>query len=162
MTGSFNITQVAIGTAFDAIGRMEENFASKTFDNFLAARDVVRGRVEADYTGTVYPDAGFLRGSIFAGRTYDPANGRVSLKSADVLVPAFLAAYTGQNPNGVTTNPFLSVLNILPNWSVTYDGLGKLPWMRDQFRSITLTHAYTCKYSIGSYGSYSTWVGAGD
>ena len=32
--------------------------------------------------------------------------------------------------------------------------------MRDHFRSVTLTHAYTCKYSIGSYTSYSTWVPA--
>ena len=55
-------------------------------------------------------------------------------------------------------NPFLSILRVLPNWSVTYDGLGKFPWMRDHFRSVTLTHAYTCKYAIGSYGSYSTWV----
>lgn len=57
-------------------------------------------------------------------------------------------------------NPFLSILQILPNWSVTYDGLGKIPWMKEHFKSITLTHAYTCKYAIGSYGSYSTWVGA--
>jgi cell surface protein SprA len=56
-------------------------------------------------------------------------------------------------------NPFLSILQILPNWSVTYDGLGKIPWMKEHFKSITLTHAYTCKYAIGSYGSYSTWVG---
>ena len=57
-------------------------------------------------------------------------------------------------------NPFLSILRILPNWSVTYDGLGKLPWMKDHFKSVTLTHAYTCKYAIGSFGSFSTWVGA--
>ena len=59
-------------------------------------------------------------------------------------------------------NPILGFLKILPNWSVTYDGLGKLPWMRDHFKSVMLTHAYTCKYAIGSYGSYSTWVPAGD
>ena len=54
----------------------------------------------------------------------------------------------------------MGILRILPNWSVTYDGLGRLPWMRDHFKSVTLTHAYTCKYAIGSFGSYSTWVGA--
>ena len=83
----------------------------------------------------------------------------VSRNSADVLVPAFLAAYTGRDINRIDRNPFLGILRILPNWSVTYDGLGKLPWMRDNFRSVTLTHAYTCKYAIGSYSSYSTWVG---
>ena len=57
-------------------------------------------------------------------------------------------------------NPMLGILRILPNWSVTYDGLGRLPWMKDHFKAVTLTHAYTCKYAIGSYGSYSTWVPA--
>ena len=55
---------------------------------------------------------------------------------------------------------FISFVLILPNWSVTYDGLGRLPWMKDHFKAVTLTHAYTCKYAIGSYGSYSTWVPA--
>ena len=84
----------------------------------------------------------------------------VDRNSADVLVPAFLAAYTGRNINTVDRNPFLGFLRILPNWSVTYDGRGKLPWLRDHFRSVTLTHAYTCKYAIGGYTTYSTWVGA--
>ena len=56
----------------------------------------------------------------------------------------------------------MGILQILPNWSVTFDGLGKLPWIKDHFKSINLTHAYTCKYAIGSYSSYSTWVPAGE
>ena len=80
--------------------------------------------------------------------------------TADVLVPAFLAAYTGRDVSTVNLNPFMGILQILPNWSVTFDGLGKLPWLRDHFKSINLTHAYTCKYAIGSYSSYSTWVPA--
>ena len=94
------------------------------------------------------------------GTKYDPTkHGRISNNSADVLVPAFLAAYTGRNASSIGLNPFLGILQMLPNWSVTFDGLGKLPWIRDHFKSVTLTHAYTCKYAIGSYGSYSTWVG---
>jgi cell surface protein SprA len=84
----------------------------------------------------------------------------VGNNTADVLVPAFLAAYTGRDPYSVKLNPFMGLLQILPNWSVTFDGLGKLPWMRDHFKSVNLTHAYTCKYAIGSYSSYSTWTPA--
>jgi len=163
MTGSFNITQCGIGTIFSRIGSQEENFANSAFDQFLENRDILVNRVTEQYIGTVYPDAGFLKGTIFAGKPYDPVHhGKVSKSSADVLVPAFLAAYTGKNANTISLNPFLGILKILPNWSVTYDGLGRLPWMRDHFKSITLTHAYTCKYAIGSFGSYSTWVGVGD
>lgn len=158
MTGSFNITQVAIGTAFSKIGTQEDNFANATYDRFLQNLDVMQSRVQAQYDGVLYPTTGFMKGILPGGQVYDPKNGVVAKNSADVLVPAFLAAYTGRNANTMNLNPFLGILRVLPNWSVTYDGLGKLPWMRDHFRSVTLTHAYTCKYSIGSYGSYSTWV----
>ena len=160
MTGSFNITQVAIGTMFSRVGKQEENFANSAFDQFLANRELLTDRVQAQYAGMDLPSTGFLS-NIPSGTKYDPSkHGRVSSNSADVLVPAFLSAYTGRDASRMNLNPFLGILKILPNWSVTFDGLGRLPWMRDHFKSITLTHAYTCKYAIGSYGSYSTWVGA--
>ena len=160
MTGSFNITQVAIGTMFSKVGSQEENFSNSAYEQFLANRELLTNRVQNQYTGITLPSEGFLR-NIPVGTTYDPKkHGRVSSNSADVLVPAFLSAYTGRNARTMDLNPFLGILKILPNWSVTFDGLGKLPWIRDQFKSVTLTHAYTCKYAIGSFGSYSTWVGA--
>ena len=160
ITGSYNITQVAIGTMFSRIGKQEENFANSAYDQFLVNREILTGRVQDQYTGITLPSTGWLS-NIPEGTKYDPnKHGRVNSNSADVLVPAFLAAYTGRDPNKVSLNPFMGILRILPNWSVTYDGLGRLPWMRDHFKSVTLTHAYTCKYAIGSFGSYSTWVGA--
>lgn len=159
MTGSFNITQVAIGTAFQRIGSAEDNFASETFNQFLSNRNVITSRVQKQYNGLVYPNAGFIPTSL-RGKPYERKYGTISNSTADVLVPAFLAAYTGRDASSVNLNPFLGLLNILPNWSVTFDGLGRLPWLRDHFKSINLTHAYTCKYAIGSYSSFSTWVPA--
>ena len=160
-TGSFNITQVAIGTSFAKIGNQEDNFSSKTYDKFIHNIGVMQDRVQRRYEGVVFPNSGFLKGTAYAGNRYSSAaHSKVSRSSADVLVPAFLAAYTGRDVNKISYNPFLGFLNILPNWSVTFDGLGKLPWIRDHFRSVTLTHAYTCKYAIGSYGTFSTWVPA--
>ncbi|MBR1928765.1 MAG: cell surface protein SprA [Paludibacteraceae bacterium] len=159
-TGSFNITTVALATAFDRIGSADDNFSSKSFDRFLHFRDVMQGRVQSLYDGAVYPNQGFIQNTATAGQTYDKSKGRVDRNSADVLVPAFLAAYTGRSSKSATTNPILGILQILPNWSITYDGLGRLPWMKDHFRSVTLTHAYVAKYSIGSYSSFSTWVPA--
>ncbi len=159
-TGSYNITQVALATAFKRIGSVEENFSSEVYDRFLENRDIMTARLQAAYDGLIYPDHGFISGTATAGTPYDSRKGTVNNTSADVLVPAFLAAYTGRDINKLSFNPFLSILQILPNWSVTYDGLGKLPWLRDHFKSVSLTHAYTCKYSIASYSSYSTWVAA--
>ena len=161
MTGSFNITQVAIGTAFQRIGTADDNFASETFDQFLSNRNVINSRVQRQYDGIVYPNAGFIP-AYLRGKSYDSRYGKIANNTADVLVPAFLAAYTGRDASSVGLNPFLGLLNILPNWSVTFDGLGRLPWMRDHFKSVNITHAYTCKYAIGSYSSFSTWVPALD
>lgn len=159
-TGSFNITQVALQTAFDRIGSAEDNYASASFTRFLEYRDRMQERVQEQYDGITYPDQGFISGTVTAGKTYDPKKGRVDRNSADVLVPAFLAAYTKRDVNRASLNPFMGILKILPNWSVTYDGLGKLPWLKDHFRSVNLTHAYSCRYSVTSYNSYSTWVPA--
>ncbi len=161
MTGSFNITQVAIATAFHKVGGADANFASETFSQFLSNRDVMNRRVSQQYAGLTYPNAGFIPLEL-RGKKYDAKYGAVSNNTADVLVPAFLAAYTGRDVNRVSMNPFLGLLQILPNWSVTFDGLGRLPWFRDNFKSISLTHAYTCKYAIGSYSTYSTWMPATD
>lgn len=161
MTGSFNITQVAIATAFHHVGGAEDNFASQTFNQFLQNREVMQQRVAHQYEGVLYPKSGFIPLDL-QGKPYDAKNGGVAPNTADVLVPSFLAAYTGRDITTIGFNPFLSILHALPNWSITFDGLGRLPWMRDNFKSINLTHAYTCKYAIGSYSSYSTWVPAGD
>ena len=161
MTGSFNITQIAIGTAFHKLGNADDNFASETFSQFLANRNIMTNRVQEQYTRLTYPNSGFIPAHL-RGKPYKPENGMVGSNTADVLVPAFIAAYTGRDANAVSLNPFMSLLQSLPNWSITYDGLGKLPWLRDKFKSINLTHAYTCKYAIGSYSTYSTWTPAGE
>ena len=160
-TGSYNITQVAWATAFRSIGNAKNNYASENYENFLAYRDVMAQRLQDKYAGTRYPTYGFMaeENATLAGKLYDPANGGIDKRSGDVMIPAFLAAYTGRDIHKINTNPFLGLLNILPNWRVTYDGLSRIPWVKKHFKSINLTHAYNCKYSIGGYTSFSTWVG---
>ncbi len=148
-SGSFNMTTISIGSAFQGTGNADNGYKNATFDKFCSLLDVYQQRVEARYAGTVYP-SGEL-----AGKTFDAANGTVSKYSADVMVPAFLEAYTGGS-KGMGFFPSLS--KILPNWSLNFSGLGKLPWVRDHFKSVTLTHAYKSIYSIGSYSTYSSWL----
>ncbi len=161
MTGSFNVTQIALTTAFHRLGNADENFTSETFEQFLSNRDLISTRVQEQYTGLTYPNSGFIPAHL-RGKPYNPENGTVGTNTADVLIPAFLAAYTGRDAHTISFNPFMGLLQSLPNWSVTFDGLSRLPWVRNHFKSINLTHAYTCKYAIGSYSTYSTWTPAGD
>ena len=76
--------------------------------------------------------------------------------SAEVLIPAFLSAYTSGAGNSLDIFPALT--RLLPNWSVRYSGLSKLSWVKDHLKSLNLSHAYKSIYSVGSYvnSSYST------
>ncbi len=161
-TGTYNITLIALATAFKPIGTAQQNYNSEPFNALLSNRQVIADRLNSKLSGTKYPNIGFLKGTALANSDYNAGNGAYGLNSADVLIPAFVAAYTGKDVNSIDTNPFLSILSLLPNWRISYDGLSNIGWFKDNFKSVSLTHAYTCRYSIGSYTSYSTWVGMGN
>ena len=76
--------------------------------------------------------------------------------SAEVLIPAFLSAYT--SGAGKSMAIFPSLTRLLPNWSIRYGGLSKLSWVKEHLKSLNLNHAYKSVYSVGSYvnTSYST------
>ena len=156
-TGSYTKTHCAIATALKSMSA-DNNYESGTFNNFISNIETVRNRVEAQYIGTQYPDAGFIAGTPHAGHDFDPAVGSVSASSGDVLIPAFVAAYTGTNAAKVTLDPFPSFASVMPNWRITYDGFINLGNMRNIFKTFTVSHAYQCTYSVGSYSSYLNWV----
>ena len=93
-----------------------------------------------------------------AGQLFDPAVGGVNRAGSDVLIPAFIAAYTGVDASKIYLTPFPSLSHMLPNWRVTYDGLVRIGHMSDIFKSFTLTHAYQCTYTVGSFSSFLNWI----
>ena len=140
------------------------NYSSKAFDKLVANREIIAQRLENMYSSMRYPDAGFIKDKGMGGMPYNPGkeniNG-VNRNSADVLIPAFLAAYTGKDPNKVGLSAFPSVKSLLPNWRVTYDGLIRIPVIRKYFKSMMLSHQYRCSYSVGAFSSFLDWVDAG-
>ena len=157
LSGSYTKTHCAILTALKS-SSASDGYNSPTFNQFLANIPEIRNRVEAQYAGTLYPDGGFMSGNPLAGKPFNPATGTVSETSSDVLIPAFVAAYTKRNAAKQTLDPFPSFSSVLPNWRITYDGLINLGNMRNIFKSFTLSHAYQCTYSVGSYSSYLNWA----
>lgn len=151
-TGTFNMTTISIATAFKGRGSAGDGYASATFDEFLRNLDIMQRRVEQRYVGTQYP------AGVGHSGDFDPANGTVDKYSSDVMVPAFLAAYTGRNAASTPLDIFPALTRVLPNWSLSYKGLSNLPWIRDHLKSVTLTHGYKSIYSVGSYNSYSSWI----
>ena len=158
-SGSYTKTHCAIATALRS-SSADNGYASETFDKFLSNIPVIAGRIENQYRGTTYPTGGFMNGNANAGQPFNPEVGTVSPTSSDVLIPAFLAAYTGTDASKQYLNPFPSIAQILPNWRITYDGLIYIPFFNKYFKSLTLSHAYQCTYSVGSYSSYLNWISA--
>lgn len=159
-SGSYVRTHWAFKTAMKT-SKAQDGYVSEAFTNFLNYIPVIAGRVEQQYTGTRYPTTGFFEGTPLAGAEYNPKDGGVSRTSPDVLIPAFLAAYSGTKPSKQSLRLFEGLGSMRPNWRVTYDGFINLGNMRKWFKSFTISHAYQCTYSIGSYSSYMNWVGNG-
>ena len=124
-TGNYSITLITIGTSF---GKDDVNNENKTFGNFEEYRSIIRDRLNA----------------------MNPS-GEYNLKSQDVLIPAFLAAYQDKDPNTISLTSFPKWP--LPNWRLDYTGLSKIPALGNIFSSINITHAYSSTYSINNYAN---------
>lgn len=122
-TGSYRISIITLGTAFQ---KDDEDNNSPTFKNFENYREIIRDRLNA----------------------MNPA-GEYTSNSQDVLIPAFLAAYTDKDPKSVNLTSFPKWP--LPNWRIDFAGLGKIPALAEIFSSINLTHSYSSEYSVNNY-----------
>ncbi|WP_296938640.1 cell surface protein SprA [uncultured Dysgonomonas sp.] len=161
--GNFSMTTVALSSALKS-SNAKNGYYSAAFEKFLENRYRIKNRLEAKYRNTSYPGGGFISENTpgLIGQPYSAATGEVDVNSADVLVPAFISAYTGRSANNIALTAFPSLLSILPNWTVAYDGLTSIPLIKEKFKNLRLNHAYTCYYQVSNYNSFSNWVQADD
>ena len=135
-SGTFTMSTIMIATSFDK----EDKFGvSPAFEKLKQIRKQIAERYAAqnpNSTGT-NDSTGFPVG-------YGPVD-------QDVLTTAFLAAYKGRDPAKIKLTAFPSIP--LPNWRITYDGLAKLPWIKTFLRTLTITHAYICTYTVSNFVS---------
>jgi cell surface protein SprA len=149
-SGTFTMTTISLKGAFEGYGDANNGYYSATFEKFCNSLDDWRNRVEARYANAVYPSSY----TSFTGKKFDPTNGTINKYSGDVMIPAFLSAYTS---SGGDFDIFPTLARLLPNWTIRYSGLGQLPWFRDHFKSVNINHSYKSIYAVGSYSSYSTY-----
>ncbi len=131
--GSFSISTMMIGTAF---GKSDE-FDSSTFEEFKQNRLTIANRLVSD------------RGQTPGTLDEDGFPQQYGKTSQDVLLPAFFAAYTGQDVNRVNLDIFRKIP--IPNWNVKYTGLMKNKWFKKKFKRFSVQHGYRAAYSINSF-----------
>lgn len=143
--GNFSMTHISLRTAFHA-SKASDGYQSDAFNQFLNNREIIAERLDRQYSPY----------------RQDAKLAEVSKNSADVMIPAFLAAYTGRDAGKIKLTAFPSLSSLLPNWRVTYDGLIRIPFFQQYLKNITLSHAYKCIYTVGSYSSFLQWASLGD
>jgi cell surface protein SprA len=126
--GNFSISTVMIGTVF----RKSDEFDSETFEQFKQNRITIANRLVSD------------RGETPGTLDEDGFPERYGKTQQDVLLPAFFAAYTGQDVNRVNMDAFREIP--IPNWNVKYTGLMKNRWFKKKFKRFSLSHGYRAAY----------------
>jgi cell surface protein SprA len=124
--GSYTTTYFTLNTFFDDL--------DDVFDRFENNRTTISSRLG------VTPDPNVPG--------YTTGFGKVQ---QDVLIPAFLSAYSNTNPN----KQDLDVFNTFPkiNWQLTYNGLTKIEFFKKFFSSVNVTHAYKSTLSVNSFNT---------
>jgi cell surface protein SprA len=135
-TGNFSMSFLSFNTSF--IGDDDLDKSSEVFQNFLDERKKVSQRLGSE------------NGNSF-GTNGEYADG-YSGTSQEVLIPTFIAAYSGKTGDEISLKSFTSYIP-MPNWRMTYDGLSKLAFINRFFKKFTLTHSYK---STLNYGSFTT------
>jgi len=125
--GAYSISFSSIRTAFSS---NDDNNNSPVFEEFENNRLEILSRFDR------------------IGIPYDT-------NSQDVIIPAFIAAYSGKDASDVSLSPFPSTP--IPNWRVDYAGLGKIPALKNLFQSVSVTHAYQSNYSVTNFVSESNY-----
>jgi cell surface protein SprA len=145
--GGFDVSYIAYKTLF---GKFDPNRVSETFKKFQDYRLTLSQRLGKanPYTNNQVGADGYYYGY-----------GRYAV---DVLVPAFIAAYTGKDPNSVSlinqsnpnikSNPFRAILP-KPNWKIDYNGLSRVKGLDKIFTNFSLSHGYTGDLSMNGFTS---------
>lgn len=138
--GNFSVSMITWPTAFSTD---DENFVNNIFQELLSNRAIISERL-----GRSDPNSSLPEDSLYWSG-YGTTN-------QDVVIPAFLAAYTGEDANRVGLDPFRIFPK--PNWDMTYDGLTRLPFFSKHFRTFTVKHSYRSSFNISNFQTNLLYV----
>lgn len=151
LTGGYSVSFISFQTLFQ---KYDPNALNVTFQRFQDYRQKLSVRVANN--NPYWKN----NGSQFNANGYAGGYGQYS---QDVLIPAFIAAYTNKSPNDaplidetnsgkISSNPFHNI-KPMPNWHFNFTGLNKVPALQKIFTAISITHGYVSHLSMNSFQS---------
>lgn len=130
-TATLTYTTVSTNSAF-ALSNRGNQYGSATFDKLLENRQLVSALL-----GQANPTSSKLSSGYYDG--YDGSQ-------QQVVLGAFLTSYTNNTVNSRNVNP---VKNLpIPNWSINYNGLTKMAFMKKLAKNFVVRHGYSSTVSI--------------
>ena len=156
--GSFAISSMSLRSAFEQ-PKATNSYRSSSFDKFLNYHDIIARRIEYIYNGGgPSTEAGALNGSSQGLNSPTPGLSNavgdgININSADLLIPAFIAAYSGSDPKTIELTPFPSISTMLPNWDISCNLVTLIPALHNSVKQLRLNHRYLSQYRVGSYSS---------
>ena len=155
--GNFSISTVLLNTSF----KQSDANGSQAFDDFRDNRLVIANRLATQFYGTSsFPTYGDGANPIPTDTTapnyaFYAANEGYPIgygkNNQAVLIPSFLAAYSGGSASNVNLSAFRDTP--IPNWTIKYTGLMRYKFFKDTFKRFSIQHAYRATYTINSFRS---------
>ena len=161
--GNFSISAVMLKTSFKG---SDENYSS-SFQDFRDNRIIIANRLATQYYGGPnFPTYGDGANQVplptdpnynFYTNNFGYPIGFGKNNQA-VLIPSFLAAYTGLYTTGAgDTAKDISLGAFrdfpIPNWTIKYSGLMRYKFFKERFKRFSIQHAYRASYTINSFRS---------
>ncbi len=147
VNGSFSMTYNTWHTTFE---KFDKSYNSKNFDNFKNYRITIAKRLANQRLQSQYAVDNNYKALIDATTGFPDGYGPTS---QEVLIPAFLAAYSGRSKDHIALTAFPGVLSMSPNWSINYNGLTDIKFIKKYFRTLTIAHGYRSSYSVNTYNT---------
>lgn len=152
-SGTTSITYNAIRTAFKK-PKKSGALTYGVYDKFLEARKQISTRLASNRASR--------NGGTLGAQRDDGGQEGYGLTSQEVMIPAFVAAYSGKSTGSVFLDLVPKLSAMCPNWRVTFSGLNNIKALKEKVRNIELNHSYTSKYTVGQFTTNLDWEKSGD
>ena len=163
LTGNFSMSVISFSTAFLKYG---DSYSSQTFEDFKDMRYDIAWQLANNRNGARLPNSPVYN---INEPNKDPATGEdltdgfpngYGALSQEVMIPAFLSAYSGISSAKVGLSPFPKIP--LPNWRITYN-ISDLGFLKHFFKTVSFSHAYQSTYNLNSYNTnpFFSWSQTG-
>ena len=136
--GSFSTSIITWKTAFGQDKIVDSTLSNAIWENLQNVRPQISQLLgqENPYSANVSNEANYAGG--------------YGNSQQDVIIGAFLSAYQGLTPNSTNIKP-LGQRIPLPNWRITFDGIGKIKAFKKVIKNLSFTHAYRSNFTLGNY-----------